>query len=450
MRISLAVVLMMLYSLSVIAQDTTATQYRKRVLEQTELDLLGSYYSQTGENASVTGGRGTEELTNYPVHIVVSIPVGMDNILAIDAGISAYSSASSSNLNPFDGKGPADPFVASTGASQSDHLMSIGLSFTNYSKDRNHVIGLKASTADEHDYVSLGFGGSYTRYFNHKNTSVGISADVYLDNWKVLYPYELGGPGGDPEEGEVPPFALEDFAVSGNQEYRPLFTAFDDTKRSTYALGFSASQVFSKRLQGSLNVDLVKQQGLLSNHMQRVYFQDIENTYIDNFHLAEDVERLPDSRFKVAIGGRLNYYVNEYVVAKGYYRYYFDDWGVKSHTIKLDVPVKTPIRGLTLTPSYRFYTQTAVDYFAPYDEHLSSSEYYTSDYDLAQFNAHQVGLGLSFTDVFNTVGVGRMRFKSIDLSYDRYWRDTGLQADILTLGVKFQFNKKKKKEKRLY
>ncbi len=35
--------------------------YKKRVLENTEIDFLSSYYSQEGNNAAVSGGTGTEE-----------------------------------------------------------------------------------------------------------------------------------------------------------------------------------------------------------------------------------------------------------------------------------------------------------------------------------------------------------------------------------------------------
>ena len=98
-------------------QDDTTT-YKKRVLESAEVDFLMSYYTQDGDNAAVTGGVGTEELTDLTPTIVVSIPLNDDDVLTIDAGISAYSSASSSNVNPFDGNGTANPFVASSGASK--------------------------------------------------------------------------------------------------------------------------------------------------------------------------------------------------------------------------------------------------------------------------------------------------------------------------------------------
>jgi hypothetical protein len=53
-----------------------------------------------------------------------------------------------------------------------------------------------------------------------------------------------------------------------------------------------------------------------------------------------------------------------------------------------------------LYPSYRFYNQTAADYFKPYESALSADEFYTSDYDLSEYSAYQIGFGLSYRDIF--------------------------------------------------
>ena len=121
------------------SQDSVST-YKKRVLETTEVDFLTSYYSQDGDNAAVSGGIGTEELTDFTGTFVVSIPLNDDDVLTIDAGVSAYTSASSSNVDPFDGGQPADPFVASSGASSSDTWANLTGSYSHSSDDRNTPI----------------------------------------------------------------------------------------------------------------------------------------------------------------------------------------------------------------------------------------------------------------------------------------------------------------------
>lgn len=419
--------------LSAQTQDSTKT-YKKRVLDNTEVDVLASYYSQDGDNAAVSGGKGTEKLTDIAPSIVVSIPLNADDILSIDANASAYTSASSSNINPFDGNGKADPFVASSGASSSDVWANVNASYSHSSDDRNKIWSANLSLSSEYDYFSFGFGGSYTRLFNEKNTELTFKANVYLDTWKPIYPYELRpfAKGGDGLSNGF----FRSYSITGNQDYNPIFSEFGNKSRNSYSLGFSFSQILSKKLQMSLEADVVRQQGLLSTPFQRVYFSDVEDSFIQNYQLADAIEQLPDTRNKIAVGGRLNYYLNEIFVLRGYYRYYTDDWGIQSHTASLEVPIKIS-KKFTLYPSYRYYSQTAADYFAPYESHLSTEEFYTSDYDLSGFTANQYGFGVSYTDIFTNLHIWDFGLKTIDLKYHHYARNSSFRADMISGGFKF-------------
>ncbi|MDO6472600.1 DUF3570 domain-containing protein [Maribacter sp. 1_MG-2023] len=414
-------------------QDSVKT-YKKRVLETTEVDFLTSYYSQDGDNAAVSGGLGTEELTDFTGTFLVAIPLNDDDILTIDAGVSAYTSASSSNVDPFDGGQPADPFVASSGASSSDTWASISSSYSHSSDDRNTIVSGKLSASREYDYTSLGFGGGLTKLFNEKNTEVSVNASVYLDSWTAIYPRELrpfvsGGNG-------LSNGFFDDKTITGNANYSPIFDEFSDEKRNSYALGFGFSQILSKNLQGSLALDFIKQDGLLSTPFQRVYFSDIADSFIENFQLADAIEQLPNRRFKVAAGGRLNWYINETFVVRSFYRYYYDDWGINSHTASVEVPIKLTDK-FTIYPSYRYYQQSAADYFFGYEEALSTDTFYTSDYDLSKYSANQFGLGVSYTDIFTKMNIWKLGLKSIDLKFYKYDRDTTFSSSIVTAGFKF-------------
>jgi len=415
------------------SQDSISI-YKKRVLESIEVDFLTSYYTQDGSNAAVSGGIGTEKLTDFASSVVVSIPLNDDDILTIDASVSAYSSASSSNVNPFNGENPADPFVQSTGASSSDTWVNGTFSYTHNSDDRNKIWSAKLSVSSEYDYFSLGIGGSYSRLFNKKNTELSVNANVYLDTWSLIYPFELRPfrEGGDGIENSL----FTENEVTGNPNYHPSFIELTDGGRNSYSIGSGFSQIISKRIQGSLAVDFVLQEGLLSTPFQRVYFSDIADSFIDNFQLADDIERVPNTRVKVAVGGRLYYYLNEAVVIRAHARYYQDDWEINSLTAGLEMPVKISSK-FTLYPSYRFYNQTAAVFFAPYEEHLSTNEYYTSDYDLSKLTANQFGFGVSYTDIFTSFHIRKFGLKSIDLRYNHYQRDTGLKSSIIAVGFKF-------------
>jgi len=467
------------------AQEDKTKVYKKRVLETTEVDFLSSYYSQDGENASVTGGIGNEHLTDFASSITISLPLNADDVLTIDAGFSAYTSASSSNGNPFDTTGASgngydddddddddeyddkrkynaqdpiigSPWVASSGASKSDVWSTVTADYSHSSDDRNFNWNSNVSFSAEYDYISFGFGGGVLKQFNEKNTTIGLSGNAFFDTWNPVYPTELKSfkqVNGNLNQGFFTGVTILDQNGNASSGWNPLnnFQLINDKSRNSYSASLSFSQILSKNAQFSLFIDFVKQQGWLGNPLQRVYFRDVSNYFIGNansinnytslgnsdvFQLADDIERLPNSRVKIPFGMRFNYYINEIFVVRTYYRYYSDDWGVQSHTANIEVPIKISDK-FTLYPSYRYYTQTAADYFAPYEQHLSTEKYYTSDFDLSQFNSNQFGFGFSYTDIFAKSHVWKLGLKSIDLKYYNYKRNTSFNSSILNVGFKF-------------
>ena len=332
-----------------------------------------------------------------------------------------------------------------SGASGADTWFNITGSYSHSSDDRNKVWSSKLSISSEYDYFSVGAGGSLTRLFNKKNTELTVSASVFIDSWTTIYPVELRPFNNGNTKGLNNPF-FNDYTITGNVNYSPNFNGFTNKGRNSYSAGLTFVQILSKRMQGALLVDLVQQQGLLSTPFQRVYFKDVDGSFIGNFRLADDIEQLPGTRFKAAFGGRLNFYVNEFIVLKSFYRYYTDEWGISSHTTSLEMPIKVSNK-FTLYPAYRYYNQTAADYFAPYGEHLSTSEFYTSDYDLSEYNANQYSIALSYTDIFTKKHVFNYGLKSIDLKYSIYERNTGLKASLISFGVKFILDKPSDSEK---
>jgi hypothetical protein len=86
---------------------------------------------------------------------------------------------------------------------------------------------------------------------------------------------------------------------------------------------------------------------------------------------------------------------------------------------------------------YRYYTQTQSKYFAPFEKHFSTEEFYTSDYDLSTFDANQYGFGLTYTDIFTSAKIFSFGIKNIDFRFNRYERTDGLKANIATIGFKF-------------
>ncbi len=120
-----------------------------------------------------------------------------------------------------------------------------------------------------------------------------------------------------------------------------------------------------------------------------------------------------------------------------------DNRGLSGHTAQVEVPVSLGL-SYAIIPVYRYYNQSAVDYFAGFEEHLSTQEYYTSDYDLSAFHSHMIGLGFRHKDIFSKFRVWRVGFKQTDLRYNYYSRSTGLDAHIISMGAGFAMLPKKK------
>lgn len=456
-------------------KDSTVV-YKKRVLESTEIDFLASYYNQDGIHSAVSGGIGSEELTDVASNIVISIPMNDDDVLTFDAGLSAYTSASSSNINPFNASGASGgnddddddddriaasqptgtPWQASSGASAQDALTAISVNYSHSSDSRNFIWNADVSFSNEYDYTSFGFGGGVVKLFNDKNSEISLKANVYLDQWRPIYPTELHEysiyGNNFMNNGYFSGVTIYDQNGNPTTSYLPSkFETIKKVNRNSYSMSFGFSQVMTKKTQFSIFFDLLKQEGLLSTPYHRTYFADTPNYYIGQtqyisnyestsntavYKLADDIERLPNSRFKIPIGARFNYYINEKIVLRTYYRYYSDNWNLSAHTASIEIPYKLSDK-FTIFPMYRFYTQNKSKYFAPYNTHLSTEQYYTSDFDLATFNANQYGIGLTYTDIFMNSKIWKFGLKNIDFRFNHYNRNDGLSANIATIGFKF-------------
>jgi hypothetical protein len=399
-KISLALLGCFMRILSLHAQVAPAdtTGYKLRKLELKEINLVSGYYSQNGNNSAVTGGIGTEMLTDFANTIDVVLTKldksGRLYTWAAELGIDHYSSASSDKI---------DPSTVSS-ASSRDTRIYPSLSLSRHDTNGN-TIGISASYSTEFDYKSYGIGINYSKTTKDNNRELSLHLQSYFDTWTLIYPIELRPPGG---------------GYSGTHGDPGVHKP-----RNSYSGSITYSQVINKRLQVALLMDLVYQAGLLATDYQRVYFSD--NT--------ERIENLPGSRLKLPIGVRANYFLDDRFIVRLYYRYYKDDWGIIAHTANIEVPVKLNAF-ISLSPFYRFYSQTATRYFAPYGMHQPREQYFTSDYDLSKLTSHFAGMSIRFAPEHGMFNISH--WSVLELRYGHYIRNTGLHSDIISLNATFR------------
>jgi hypothetical protein len=377
-----------------------------------EAKFLFSYYEQDGTKSPVTGGIGDEELTDRVGNISLNIPIKTNLKFTFLGGIDMYSSASTDNINNEHG------LYTETSASHEDKRVysNIGVLKSNDKKRIKYGGGIGASF--EYDVRSYNLNASFSKLTKNRNTLFYFKGSVYNDKWKLIYPSELRW--------------KYNTATSSNEEDDDDDNESSAT-RNTYNGLISISQDLTSRMKGSLTFEPTFQNGLLSTPFHRVYFFDSYN---------HEIEKLPDHRLKFPIGVRLNYFVKPYLIARLFYRYYIDDFGIQAHTASIELPIK-PIRALAITPFYRFHTQTASKYFSPFGFHSIEDSFYTSDYDLANIQSNRVGLELRYSPIIKVKDSNKKRivFKKVTLRSSKYFRNREdeliLKAYIIALELNF-------------
>lgn len=375
----------------------SSTLYKQKALTFEEANILSSYYHQEGNHSAITGGIGTEKLSDFANVIDLKLSRydgrGKKYTYGAEFGVDYYTSASSDKI---------DANVSS--ASSSDVRFYPSLNYRVENEKTGFGLGGNVAFSKEYDYTSIGGGVNFSKVSKNKNTEWNVKANVFLDTYSQIVPNEFrsGLPARQQRKG-----------VIGN------------AARNSYDLSVTLSQVMTKRLQVALTLDLAYQNGLLSTPFHRVY-------KIDGSLMREV---LPGSRFKVPIGLRANYFLGEKVIIRTFYRYYQDDWGMSSHTVHFELPYKiSPF--LSVSPFYRFYRQHSIDHFAPFKENEAGATFFTSDYDLSGFDSRFYGVGVRHTP-FKTIA-NLFAISQIELRGALYDRSDGLSSGIVTFHIQFK------------
>jgi len=103
--------------------------------------------------------------------------------------------------------------------------------------------------------------------------------------------------------------------------------------------------------------------------------------------------------------------------------------------MSLEVPVKiTPF--LSVSPFYRYYSQSASKYFAPYKQHTNAEEFYTSNYDLSKFRSSFFGAGIRCAPPAGVFGITHLSM--VELRYGHYMKNIDMSANVVTLNLKWK------------
>ena len=376
-------------------QDADSSTYRSRKLNFEEANIVSSYYSQDGNNSAVTGGIGSEKLTDISNVIDLKLSLydrrNRKHSFTGDIGIDHYTSASSDKIDP----------KTISSASHADTRFYPSFGWTMENERNGTTVGTGISYSSEFDYQSGGVNVNFAQKTQNKNGEFAAKLQAYIDQVSLIYPVELRN-GSSRDD--------DDYATTG---------------RNTFSGGASWSQIINKNLQVLLEGEVVYQQGYLGLPFHRVFFED------NSVH----VENLPSTRLKIPLGLRANYFIGDKFILRTWYRNYHDNWGINSNAVQVETVFKlNPF--LSITPFYRFYQQSAANYFAPYQVHTAADEFYTSNYDLSKFNSNFFGAGFRIAP---PEGVFKLKhLNSLELRYGHYQKTTSMNANIISINLRIK------------
>ncbi len=406
-----------LYQPVKINSDPEPKDYSPRSLRIDEINFVSSYYWQQGDHSAITGGIGTEKVTDISNGLDLKLAWTGDyenkNTISLGLGYDHHTSASSA-------------YVTTTGlGKQGGTRIYPSLDWTTEDGKTGNSFGIGAYYSGEYNYKSLGGDIHFSKKTADKNGEFSFKLQGYLDHVTLIYPSEFIQVITPVSTGATYITTASGNVVLSNGGSSVSKPSLPTKPRDTYTASFGYSQIVNSRLQVMFLADVVTQNGYLSLPFHRVYFSNGKDT----------IEKLPSSRFKLPIGFRANYFLGDNIILRSYYRYYLDNWGTRANTASLEVAYKvSPF--FSISPFYRYYTQSAARYFAPYEAASPTQNYFTSNYEYAKFTSQFFGVGFRIAPPAGVFGWQGLH--ELEIRYGHYTQSTDLVSDVISLNLGFK------------
>lgn len=243
-------------------------------------------------------------------------------------------------------------------------------------RDRNRLV-LGGNFSTEHDYLSFGLSSVLTRDFNMRNTSVTIGLSGSLDTVT-------------PEGGVPVPFA--EMRPPGQTQAKS--GSSDDKRVADLLVG--VTQILNRSSLMQANYAVSRSSGYLTDPYKIVSVVDATGGAEEGEPLRYIYESRPDTRTKQSLFLETKYTPGSDVIDLAY-RYLWDDWGIRSHTIEARYRWQAGERTY-IEPQGRLYHQRAADFHGfSLAEGKPLPSHVTGDYRLGTMDTATGGIKLGRT-----------------------------------------------------
>jgi len=249
----------------------------------------------------------------------------------------------------------------------------------------------------ELDYVGKAIFANYTKQLNQGNTVVGIGFSQSADTW------------------------------SPNNN-RPL----PRDNRDEQKIDLSVNQLISPTLSLQFVYSYMNSQGFLSSPYPYV----IQNGEFIGF------ENYPENRTGHAFAIKGLKYIDDENVMNFSYRYYTDDWDIKSHTIGAEW-LHDINDNWMVGARVRYYTQTGSNFAKPIGGYTPTDKYVASDYRMSAFDSYDFGIPITYKPSEESpysISFSIDYYQTSDNAYIKNWfGNNNIQAVYTTLRIDYDF-----------
>jgi len=217
------------------------------------------------------------------------------------------------------------------------------------------LMGVSYTNSTEDDYIA-------------DTVRFGISQDFFGDLTTLGISYAIG---------------QDEVLRNGDPDFE------EHTDRQTYRVDLS--QIITPNMVLNFGYEGVTDEGFLNNPYRSARYLDPSSPK----GFSYEAEVSPGTKTSSAWAIRGMYYLPFRASARAEYRYYSDTWGVDAWNVELGYVQPLP-KGLTLDVSYRYYTQTAADFYSDLFPRQNSQNFLSRDKELSSFASNTLGVGLSY------------------------------------------------------
>jgi len=215
--------------------------------------------------------------------------------------------------------------------------------------------------------MRVGYTTSEESDFDGETVNFSVSQDMFGDLTTLTLTYALG-----------------DDLVRRSDD--PTFEQPLD--RQIYGVGIT--QILTKNLISSLNVETITEEGYLNNPYRSVRYFD-PNSAVG---FSWEAELYPNTRTSNAVGLRMRYFLPYRAAVEGEYRFFTDTWDIEGHTGSISYI--HPWKDFTFTGKFRYHTQTGAHFYSDLFPRSEATNFRGRDKELSPLTSYTFKLQAAY------------------------------------------------------